>query len=138
MSVIRIICAVATFAAPAAALAQDYTVGQVEYLNSCAQCHGAGGAGDGVIAGFLTSGAPDLTALSQEHGGVFPVARVYSIIDGSATSGAHGTSDMPAWGMRYMAQAPSMLGEYSLPGDEEAFARGRILALVEYISTLQK
>jgi mono/diheme cytochrome c family protein len=135
---LRTVIAATALAVPGAAMAQDVTVGQAEYLNSCAQCHGPAGKGDGVISGFLETSLPDLTRLSQENGGVFPVVRVYSIIDGSATSGVHGTSEMPAWGMRYMAQAPRMLGEYSMPGDEEAFVRGRILALVEYISTLQE
>jgi mono/diheme cytochrome c family protein len=123
---------------PALAAAQDYTVGAAEYANSCAQCHGAAGEGDGVIAGFLESPATDLSKLQEENGGVFPVARIYALIDGSATSGVHGTSEMPAWGMRYSAQAPRQLGDFFTEADRETFVRGRILALVEYISTLQK
>ena len=30
------------------------------------------------------------------------------------------------------------LGEYSAAGDVDAFVKGRVLALVEYISTLQE
>ena len=138
MTIMRTIIAVAALAAPTAAAAQAYSVGQAEYVNSCAQCHGLAGAGDGVIAGFLDTSLPDLGMLTEENDGVFPVARIYSIIDGSATSGIHGTSEMPAWGMRYMARAPEQLGYDYLPSAEEAFVRGRILALVEYISTLQK
>ena len=129
---------VALGAAPALCLAQDYSFGAVEYANSCAQCHGAAGAGDGVIAGYLETAPADLTKLQAANGGVFPVANIYAVIDGSATSGVHGTSEMPAWGMRYSAQAPRQLGEYYVEADREAFVRGRILALVEYISTLQQ
>jgi hypothetical protein len=52
--------------------------------------------------------------------------------------GAHGSSEMPAWGFRYSMNAPSMLGPYYSKADEQAFVEGRILALVEYIASLQK
>jgi cytochrome c553 len=123
---------------PLSAAAQGFELGQREYMNSCAQCHGAGGAGDGVIAGYLTDTIPDLTTLQRDNDGVFPFAALYAIIDGSDAAGIHGTSEMPAWGMRYNAQAPRMLGEFYGPDDQEAFVRGRILALIEFISTLQK
>lgn len=123
--------------APGLLLAQGSELGQREYMNSCAQCHGASGAGDGVMVGFLSSRAPALTQLQKDNGGVFPVAKLYDIIKGSTTVGAHGTSDMPAWGERYNAKAPAMLGEMYSVADQEAFVRGRILALIEHISTLQ-
>ena len=125
-------------ALPLFAAAQDVSIGEAEYMNSCAQCHGPAGKGDGVIAGFLTTQAPDLTMLQKSNGGVFPVSSVYAIIDGSKAAGAHGSTEMPSWGQRYSAKAPRALGwEYS-PGDAEVFVRGRILALVEYIATLQE
>lgn len=137
----KAVIAVAAFAAltsPSLAAAQDYTLGAAEYANSCAQCHGATGKGDGVIAGFLSTRATDLTTLQSDNGGVFPVARIYAVIDGTETSGIHGTSEMPAWGLRYSAQAPRQLGEIYTTEHRDAFIRGRILALIEYISTLQE
>jgi mono/diheme cytochrome c family protein len=137
----RIIIASAAIAAvwgPAVSVAQDFTMGAAEFANSCAQCHGASGEGDGVIAGYLDAAPSDLTTLQQDNGGVFPVARIYGLIDGSAASGIHGSSDMPAWGLRYSAEASRQLGDYYSGADQEAFVRGRILALVEHISTLQK
>lgn len=125
-------------ALPFAASAQDVSIGEREYMSSCAQCHGAAGGGDGVMAGFLTATVPDLRQLQAANDGVFPVSAVFATIDGSATSGVHGTSEMPAWGDRYMAQSPRMLGEFYGAEDQEAFVRGRILALIEYISTLQQ
>lgn len=119
------------------ASAQGLDIGQREYMNSCAQCHGAAGKGDGVIAGFLTQRLPDLSTLQSENGGVFPFARLYEVISGTATVGVHGTSEMPAWGNRYNAQARVQLGEMYSPSDQQAFVRGRILALIEYVSTLQ-
>jgi mono/diheme cytochrome c family protein len=125
-------------ATPVIASAQDVSIGEREFNNSCAQCHGADGKGQGVMAGYLSGSLPDLTQLQANNGGVFPVSKVYAIIDGTATSGVHGTKEMPAWGSRYMAQSGKMLGDFYLPEDQEAFVRGRILALIEYISTLQE
>ena len=119
------------------ATAQGFEIGQRGYMNSCAQCHGAAGKGDGVMAGFLSTRLPDLSTLQKDNGGVFPFARLFDVISGTKAVGAHGTSEMPAWGDRYSAQAPRQLGhEYSL-AVQEAFVRGRVLALIEYVSTLQ-
>ncbi|WP_343081954.1 c-type cytochrome [Ostreiculturibacter nitratireducens] len=135
---LAIAAALASITFTFAANAQDGSLGEIEFMNSCAQCHGAGGKGDGVMAGFLNTAAPDLTVLQQANGGVFPFARVYGVIDGTVQVGAHGTTEMPAWGQRYAAKTPAALGwEYSQQ-DQEAFVRGRILALTEYISTLQQ
>jgi len=134
------IVGVLTFAlAPAALLAQGGAeLGQREYMNSCAQCHGAAADGNGVMAEFLTKPAPDLTSLQSSNGGVFPVAGLYDVIKGSDMPGAHGTSEMPAWGARYDASTPSQLGEMYSPADRDAFVRGRMLALIEHLSTLQQ
>lgn len=120
------------------AVAQDVLIGQQEYMNSCAQCHGPDGKGGGVMAGFLTETVPDLTVLQQNNGGVFPVTAVYGVIDGTTTSGVHGSRDMPAWGQRYELRADEQLGMDYTAADATALARGRILALIEYISTLQE
>jgi hypothetical protein len=90
------------------------------------------------MAGYLTTSLPDLTVLQRENNGVFPFARLYEVIDGRADIGAHGSREMPAWGDRYNREAPSWLGEIWAPGDRDSFVRGRILALIEYVSTLQE
>jgi hypothetical protein len=94
-----------------------------------------GGKGDGSYGYILEKRLPDLTLLSKNNGGVFPLERVYETIDGSATVKAHGTKEMPIWGDRYRMQA----AEYyvDVPYDDRAFVRTRILALIEYLSTLQ-
>ena len=125
-------------AMPFTVAAQDYSFGQAEYMNSCAQCHGPGGKGDGVIAGMLNTSLPDLTQLQKNNAGVFPVAALYGLIDGTDTSGAHGSTDMPAWGMRYSFDAPEMLGWDYSEADRNTFVRTRILALIEYLSTMQE
>lgn len=128
----------ALIALSAPALASDTDIGQAEYFNSCAQCHGPIGKGDGEMATFLMKQPADLTQLQKDNSGVFPVKRVYGIIEGSTGASVHGTAEMPAWGKRYSLNAPDALGPYYLPSDREAFVRGRILALVEYLSTLQE
>jgi mono/diheme cytochrome c family protein len=133
-----LLLAAALAAPPLAAAAQDASLGQIEYMNSCAQCHGPGGKGDGSMAGFLTTAAPDLTVLQTGNNGVFPFARIYGVIEGTTSVGAHGSTEMPAWGQRYAAKAPAMLGWEYGRADQEAYVRGRILALVEYIATLQE
>jgi mono/diheme cytochrome c family protein len=127
------------FAMTSFAWSQSVNVGKREYDNNCAACHGQDGKGNGPMVGYLTQSPPDLTAISKNNGGVFPFAAVYGVIDGSAEVGAHGVRDMPIWGQEYNAQAnENMLGYYYTGGDVEAFVRSRILALIDYIATLQE
>lgn len=119
-----------------AGLAADMTLGQYEYENSCAQCHGADGQGDGQIARYLVDPPPSLTTLRKENGGVFPVSRVYEVIDGTADIGVHGR-DMPVWGDRFRTRARADEGLPMMPIEPETYARTRILALIDYLATLQ-
>jgi mono/diheme cytochrome c family protein len=128
---------------PLSANAQDFSIGQHEFMNSCVHCHGASGKGEGILAGYLTETIPDLTTLQKENDGVFPFARLYQVIDGTDPAEVHGTREMPVWGDRYMRRPAAgsdvpLMGEYRTARDQEIFARGRILALIEYISTLQE
>lgn len=112
--------------------------GRQEYLSSCAACHGVSGQGDGPIAKSLSPRPADLTKLSEANNGVFPLSRVYEVIDGRIERLFHGSRDMPVWGDRYMEGMISR----DFPGLvskelAEAVVRARILALVEYIYTLQ-
>lgn len=116
--------------------AQD--LGQLEYMDSCAQCHGVSGIGDGPLAGYLNTSIPDLTTIQRDNGGVFPVMSLYRIIDGSDTSGVHGTSEMPAWGDRFQARSSLIANPDFLDQEAATYARFRILALVEYLSTIQQ
>jgi mono/diheme cytochrome c family protein len=113
-------------------------IGRIEYMTACAQCHGIEGRGDGVIADYLTVDVPDLTAIQRGNEGVFPAGVLFEIIEGGGGTSAHGTREMPAWGDRYSAEAYAVLGWPHEAEDREAFIRGRILALVEYIAGLQQ
>ena len=125
---------VAVFAVPA--VAQD--LGAIEFANSCAQCHGADGKGDGPVSPHLLNAPPDLTVLSKINDGVFPIARVYEIIDGTADVAVHGGRDMPVWGDRYMTQMRSDATAHYSWLEARAYAQNRVLALVEYIATIQE
>lgn len=120
--------------ATGAVLAQiKFDQGKREFDNNCAACHGKDGKGSGSITELLKKSPPDLTTLTKRNGGVFPMARVYDVIE-SAGPG-HGTREMPAWGKAYSMQA----GEYhvDIPYNSEAYVRARILALSEYVNRLQ-
>lgn len=133
---IAMLAGIAVLGASGGAVAQS--IGQQEYMNSCAQCHGAGGTGDGPMVGFLMGSMPDLTQLQKENNGVFPVTKVYSTIDGTMTSGPHGSAEMPIWGSRYKMRGMQGANPDFRAEEAETFTRFRILALTEYISTIQE
>lgn len=110
--------------------------GREEYRENCLICHGEAGDGNGPYAHMLTKTASDLTKLARENKGVFPFARVYEIIDGREIVQGHGTRDMPIWGSAYRVLSGEAM--FEVPYNPELFVRGRILALIEYISQLQK
>jgi mono/diheme cytochrome c family protein len=113
--------------------------GRNEFLRSCASCHGVSGKGDGPVAKSLSPPPSDLTRLSEANNDVFPVSRVHEVIDGRIESLIHGTRDMPVWGDRYMQEMISRESRDFVSKEwNEAIVRRRILALVEYISTLQR
>lgn len=87
-------------ALPVAAGAADYSgySGADLYHRFCAACHGIELHGDGPVAGGLRVAVPDLTRIAARHGGEFPAAWVYRIVDGREKLPTHGTRDMPVWG----------------------------------------
>ena len=115
-----------------------FNLGEYEYEARCAVCHGLKGEGDGPYANFVMKTVSNLTMLSKSNNGVFPFTRVYEIIDGTVQLTAHGPKDMPIWGREYRAISSGMNGMDFVPyNDPESFVRAKILALTEYIYTLQ-
>lgn len=121
--------------------AQARDVGQREFSSNCASCHGADAKGRGPVAGFLTRNPPDLTQISRSNGGVFPMERLYRVIDGTelpegSLPGPHGSREMPIWGRDYRVRD----AEYyvDVPYNADGLVRGRILALLEYLHRLQQ
>jgi mono/diheme cytochrome c family protein len=122
---------------PATAAEDDRDLGRLEYLDNCAICHGRSGQGQGPMAMLLTKEVPDLTVLQRNNDGVFPFDYVYDTIDGRERMDAHGTREMPIWGKAYGGLADPAMAPFR-PYDRESFIRARILALTEYIYTLQQ
>ncbi len=123
--------------APQNGYAQATDIGKQEYLNSCVSCHGEDGKGSGPVAGFLKQKVANLTVLAKDSGGVFPFARVYNVIDGREVVAAHGPRDMPVWGNKYGEQGDKAAGGYATSQELDSYARGKIIALIGYIYSLQ-
>lgn len=135
---LKFAAAVASSAITLSALAQPATekidLGKREFESNCASCHGISGKGNGPVAHLLKKAPADLTLIAKNNGGVFPISRLYEVIDGTGVP-SHGTRDMPIWGREYRIQAGEHYGD--MPYDPEVYVRARILALLEYINRLQ-
>jgi mono/diheme cytochrome c family protein len=85
--------------------AQELDPGKKEFLSQCAICHGADGKGNGFLSEELKTKPANLTVLAKNNNGVFPLNAVYEVIDGRKSIRAHGTREMPIWGLRYASGA---------------------------------
>lgn len=99
--------------------------GKDVYMQYCAICHGADAKGNGPMAAVLKPTATDLTIISKFNNGVFPFGEVYEIIDGRAPPLAHGTGQMPVWGIAFARDS------------DDHTAHARILELVLYLRSIQ-
>jgi mono/diheme cytochrome c family protein len=98
------------------------------YVAYCASCHGRDGTGNGPAAAALKVPPPDLTTLTQRHGGQFPRELVEQTILGEDTSAiAHGSREMPVWG--------PIFGQIEWDQDLRAV---RVRNLSNYLESLQK
>lgn len=118
----------------APAIADGHEVGAKEYSISCQSCHGAKGLGDGEMAMHLNVRPSNLTLISKENDGVFPLLEVFQIIDGRQEVRGHGAEAMPVWGARYSEDIGDTYGPY---GGEQVI-RARVLELVFYLQSIQK
>ncbi len=124
----------------AAMAAQDFDLGKYEYMSKCASCHGEAGKGDGVMRKQLVTAPSDLTSLTKRNGGAFPNQLVWLTIDGRTEKGigAHGSREMPVWGSEYRQQVLRAAGpEGAMYAQPEWYVRGRIVALIDYLSRIQ-
>lgn len=137
-NIVAVVAGIALFSIAGAALAQSKAgrvdFGKREFEANCASCHGTSGKGSGPIADLLRKSPPDLTQLAKKNNGVFPIERLYRVIDGAEVP-SHGSRDMPVWGHDYKVRA----AEYymDVPYDPEVYVRTRILSLLEYLNRLQ-
>ncbi|MFY0691089.1 MAG: cytochrome c [Paracoccaceae bacterium] len=114
-------------------LAEEPDVGRREYLNACAICHGESGNGEGALASLLTVPVPGLRAITAQNGGTFPMLDMIHIIDGRTGLRGHG-SEMPVWGAMFRNAIPEDAGLYA----SELIVRGRVLAIAEYLRSIQE
>jgi mono/diheme cytochrome c family protein len=131
------VLAAALFGVPVLGYAQGADIGKQEYVDTCAACHGTNAKGTGPVAAYLKQKTPDLTMLAKNSAGVFPFARVYDVIDGRQAVAVHGPRDMPVWGKYYRDEAISSSGGNATAQEISSSARGRIIALIGFIYTLQ-
>ena len=116
----------------------DSQLGKAEFMRSCAACHGIDGKGHGAAAKALKQQPSDLTKLSESNKGVFPIARVYAVIDGRVQVLVHGPREMPVWGDLYtQGLADRTPRDFMSKELRDVLVRVRILTLVEYLSTIQ-
>ena len=103
-----------------------------DYLQDCADCHGADGKGaepeKRTLRGYVST---DLTQISKRNGGEFPRQKVYDAIDGRHRIAAHFRGDMPRWGARYGTDQ----NDKTQP---EQGVHARISALVDFIASMQE
>jgi len=98
--------------------------GKKEFQINCAICHGMDGKGTGPLATLLEKGVPDLTLIAKWNSGTFPTNEIMDIIDGRAGRAAHGSQEMPIWGMAFREDESSKL------------AKDRILNLTLYLESI--
>lgn len=99
-----------------------------EMFNSyCAACHGTDGKGGGPAVAALKTPPPNLTTLSARNNGKFPELRVYQAIRGDLDMPAHGTKDMPVWGVVFN----------SMSHDNGAGTQMRLANITTYIKDMQ-
>jgi mono/diheme cytochrome c family protein len=110
-------------------------LGQRDFRNYCAACHGIEAKGDGTLGEFLTLSTPDLTKLSKLNAGQFPAERVTEVIDGRAEVKVHGLRDMPVWGDWFNAEAVSQDTDRET---REIIVNDRIQSIVSYIESIQE
>ena len=92
--------------------------------------------GNGSDAYNLEVAPPNLTLLAKNNAGVLPTDRMIDVIDGRAQIKSHGLREMLNWGKQYAVSAAEHFP--GSPYDQEAFIRGRVLILVDYLRRIQQ
>ncbi len=114
------------------ALAQDAQQGGAIYERYCISCHGIEATGNGPMISVLTLQPADLTRLSADNDGKFPLIRVVKRIDGRDPLVSHG-SPMPIYGDFFEARDATMKTDSGQP----IMTSQPVVDLVAYLKTLQ-
>ena len=118
----------------------QFKLGENEFLNNCAACHGRDAKGGGPVASALSTKPYDLTMISKKYNGTFPEGLVYKVIVGHEIINSHGGPDMAVWGDRYTSTPPEAVDSIEYPlyeQDSQAMILGRITSLVGYLESIQ-
>jgi len=107
--------------------------GRAVYLAACASCHGEEGRGDGPMSMLLTLPVPDLTAIAARRDGRFPWLTIVHIVDGRSGLRGHGGS-MPIFGAYFQGDTAAA----DAPDGSPVITSGRVLAVVDYLATIQQ
>jgi mono/diheme cytochrome c family protein len=103
--------------------------GSEDFRHYCAACHGQNGKGGGSWNGTKV---PDLTRLSQAHGGKFPTDEVIEIVDGRSRVLWHQRQPgemMPYWGDVFRIEQERL---------SKGKAESRVMAIVDYLRSIQE
>ncbi len=138
MRLLLMLAGAAVLALSSIALAEQDSIGMLEFQKQCAACHGMDGKGTGPFLEFLKQTPSDLTMLSKKNEGVFPYKQVYQWIEDPQRVRAHGTSEMPIWGDRYNSEVIEKYGPYDTGIGAAKEVQARILELVFFLATIQE
>ncbi|MDA7427376.1 cytochrome c [Primorskyibacter aestuariivivens] len=108
------------------------TSGSHLYARHCADCHGRDLRGGGALAPDLPIAPPDLTALSQGNGGVFPMVDVIAQIHGYP--GRHHRGLMPEFAPELSSEPATLT---TTEGRELAVPTA-ILRIAQYLESQQQ
>ena len=105
-------------------------LGEKSYIAYCSDCHGLAGAGGGSLQPLLDIDIANLTQLSANNGGVFPMLDVIHTIDGRSGFRAH-EGPMPTYGVMF---DPGIYG----PLGAENIIRGLMMSIALYLESIQQ
>lgn len=105
--------------------------GKALFDNNCAACHGADARGNGPLAASSGLNAVDLTVLSSQNGGVFPIDTVITQIHGYP--GRYLTGAMP----EYHRVLDSPMVEWTTQDGTVIPTPKKVLAIAQYLETVQ-
>lgn len=117
-----------------AVTAQDVDLGRALYQTHCANCHGVDADGQGPLAGALIQKPVNLSRLSADNKGEFPLERVVRRIDGRDPLISHG-SPMPVYGDYFEGVANAPL---KVPTGQPMLVSQPVADLVTYLLSLQQ
>lgn len=105
-------------------------MGEAVFTQYCATCHGVSGIGDGPLTDMITAKVPDLTKISAQNDGDFPMLEVLHIIDGRSGLRGHGGA-MPVYGAVFASES------FDQEFGSVIYTRAKILSLAYYIESIQ-